>query len=146
MAGITSYSRVIDQQRRMPPLEWRAIIAGVALAGVISLIAAALLPPIPAALASFFGLFVSGILAGKLAPAARLYHGAVVGAGYVLSEAVGLVPSGFGGADALSDTVVVIVTDALRIALAAFGGWSARGLAGAEPPPGASSSDTGRGR
>lgn len=69
----------------MPPLEWRAIIAGVALAGVISVIAAALLPPIPAALASFFGLFASGVLAGKLAPAGRLYHGAVVGAGYVCS-------------------------------------------------------------
>ena len=121
----------------MPPLQWRAIIAGVALAAVISVIAAALLPPIPAALASFFGLFVSGVLAGKLAPAARLYHGAVVGAGYVLCEAIGLVPSGPSGADAVSDTALVILTDALRIALAALGGWAA-GLW--------SSSDTDKGR
>lgn len=109
----------------MPPLQWRAIIAGVALAGVITVIAAALLPPIPAALASFFGLFVSGILAGKLAQAAPLYHGAVVGAGYVLCEAVGLVPTAPTGPDPVADTVVVIATDALRIAVAALGGWAA---------------------
>lgn len=121
----------------MPRLAWRAIIAGVASAAVISVITAALLPPIPAALASFFGLFVSGILAGKLALAAPLYHGAVVGAGYVLCEAVGLVPSGPTGADPVADTVAVIATDALRIALAALGGWAA-GIS--------SSSGTGRGR
>jgi hypothetical protein len=109
----------------MPRLEWRAVIAGVALAGVISAIAAGLLPPIPAALASFFGLFVSGILAGKLAPAARLYHGAVVGAGYVLCEAVGLVPGPVTIADTFTDTVAVIALDALRLALAALGGWAA---------------------
>lgn len=109
----------------MPHLHWRAIVAGVALAGAISLIAAVLLPPIPAALASYFGLVVSGVLAGKLASAARLYHGAVVGVGYVLCEAVGLVPGGAAFADALSDTVAVILSDALRIALAALGGWIA---------------------
>ena len=109
----------------MPRLRWRAIVAGVALAAAISLVSAAALPPIPAAVASFFGIFVSGILAGILASAARLYHGAVVGVGYVLCEAVGLVPGTIAGPDALSDTVAVIATDALRIALAALGGWSA---------------------
>jgi len=130
----------------MPRLRWTAIFAGVALAVVIAVASTALLPPIPAAVASFFGLVVSGLLAGKLAPAARLYHGAVVGAGFVICEAVGLVPSGGAVADPLSDTALVIACDALRIAVAALGGWSARGLAGAEPPRGASSSDTGRAR
>ena len=131
----------------MPRLRWTAILAGVALAVVIGLVSAAVLPPIPAAVASFFGLFVSGLLAGKLASAARVYHGAVVGAAYVVCVAVGIVPSG-GFADPLSDTVAVIASDGLRIAVAALGGWTGQagalppptpGKTGAEPPPGASS-------
>ena len=110
----------------MPRLRWPAILAGVALAIVLTLVTAAVLPPIPAAVASVFGLFVSGLLAGKLAPAARLYHGAVVGAGYVICEALGVVPGGGYLGDPVSDTVAVILTDALRIAVAALGGWCAR--------------------
>lgn len=136
---------MIDTQRAMPRLRWPAILAGVALAVATTLLGAAVLPPIPAAVASVFGLFVSGLLAGKLATAARVYHGAVVGAGYVICEALGIVPGGGVLADPVSDTVAVIVSDALRIAAAALGGWSARGL-GAEPPPGASSSDKDKAR
>jgi len=110
----------------MPHLRWPALLAGVALAVVIALLAAAVLPPIPAAVASFFGLFLSGLLAGKMATLGRAYHGAVVGAGFVLCEALGVVPgSGYSG-DALSDTALVIASDALSIAAAALGGWAAR--------------------
>jgi len=130
----------------MPPLRWPAILAGVALAVATALLTAAVLPPIPAAIASVFGLFISGLLAGKLATAARVYHGAVVGAGYVICEALGIVPGGGFLADPVADTVAVIVSDVLRIAVAALGGWCARGFAGAESPPGASSSDTDRAR
>jgi len=128
---------VIDTQRAMPRLRWSAILAGVALAVALTLVSAAAAPPIPAAVASVFGLFVSGLLAGKLATAARVYHGAVVGVGYVICEALGIVPGGGILADPVSDTVAVIVSDALRIAVAALGGWSARLW---------SSSDTGRDR
>lgn len=117
---------MIDTQRAMPRLRWPAILAGVALAVAIALFTAALLPPIPAAIASVFGLFVSGLLAGKLASAASVYHGAVVGAGYVICEALGIVPGGGFLADPVSDTVAVIVSDALRIAVAALGGWCSR--------------------
>jgi hypothetical protein len=110
----------------MPRLNWPAILAGVALAVATTLMSAAVLPPIPAAVASYFGLFISGLLAGKLAGAAGLYHGAVVGAGYVICEALGIVPGGGVLADPVSDTVAVIVSDALRIAVAALGGWCSR--------------------
>ncbi len=110
----------------MPRLRWRAILAGVALALATTLTSAALLPPIPAAAASFFGLLISGFLAGILAPQARAYHGALVGAGFVLCEAMGVVKgSGYSG-DALSDTVAVIASDALLIAAATFGAWCSR--------------------
>ncbi len=126
MRTLTSYSRAIDSPRRAPHLRWPAILAGVAVAVAISLLGAALLPPIPAALASFFGLFVSGLLAGKTAAGAPAYHGALVGAGYVICEALGIVPGGGYFADPLSDTVALIASDALVIAVAALGGWFAR--------------------
>ena len=92
----------------------------------IALLGGALLPPIPAAVASVFGLLVSGLLAGKLASAGRAYHGALVGAGYVICEALGIVPGVSYVADPLSETVAVIASDALAIAAAALGGWFAR--------------------
>ena len=110
----------------MPPLRWPAILAGVALAAVAAVASAALLPPIPAAAASFFGIFVSGYLAGKLAPAARVYHGALVGVGYVVCEAFGLAPAIGSTSDPVTDTVRVIAADAFLIAAAAVGGWAAR--------------------
>jgi hypothetical protein len=110
----------------MPTLRWPAVLAGVALAVAVALLGGAVLPPILAALASVFGLAVSGLLAGKLAIAGRAYHGALVGAGYVVCEAIGILPSAVSFADPLSDTVALIVSDALLIAVAALGGWSAR--------------------
>ena len=121
----------------MPRLRWPAILAGVALAVAVAVVSAAVLPPIPAAAASFFGLFASGLLAGKLATLGRAYHGAVVGAGFVLCEALGIVPGVSYVADPLSETALVIASDALAIAAAALGGWSSRLW---------SSSDRGRGR
>jgi hypothetical protein len=110
----------------MPRLRWHAILAGVVLAVAIAVLSAAVLPPIPAAAASFFGLFLSGLLAGKLATLGRAYHGAVVGAGFVICEALGIVPGVSYVADPLSETVAVIASDALAIAAAAVGGWCAR--------------------
>jgi hypothetical protein len=110
----------------MPPLYWPAILAGVALAAVAAVASAALLPPIPAAVASFFGIFVSGYFAGKLAPGARVYHGALVGAGFVVCEVLGLAPAIGSSADAVTDTLRVIAADAFLIAAAAAGGWAAR--------------------
>jgi hypothetical protein len=117
---------VIDTQRAMPRLHWPAILAGVALAVASTLFSSAVLPPIPAAVASVFGLFISGLLAGKVAGAAHVYHGAVVGAGFVVCEALGIVPGGGYLGDPVSDTVAVILSDALRIAVAAAGGWCSR--------------------
>ena len=135
--NIHIYSRVINSQRAMPPLHWPAVLAGLALSVVLGLVSALLLPPIPAAVASFFGVMVSGLLAGKLAYAGRAYHGALVGAGFVICEALGIVPGGGYFSDPLKDSAAVIASDALMIAAAAFGGWCSRLW---------SSSDKGRGR
>jgi hypothetical protein len=81
-------------------------------------------------------------LAGKLAKNAGLYHGALVGVGYVLVEAIGLAPAPFeSGGDGLAEGISIIGGDALLLALAALAGWIA-----APRVASLSSSDTGRGR
>jgi hypothetical protein len=61
-----------------------------------------------------------------MASQARAYHGALVGAGYVICEALGVVPARGQSADPVSDTVLVIALDVLAIGAAALGGWCAR--------------------
>jgi hypothetical protein len=85
------------------------------------------------------GIGIGGYIAAKWAKTAGLYHGAVVGAGWILLEALGAVPTASYSPDALTDTVFVAATDALVLFAGAFGGWRGR----SEP---SSSSDTGRGR
>jgi len=79
-------------------------------------------------------------LAGKLAKYAGLYHGALVGVGYVLAEAIGLAPSPLElSGDGLTEGLSVIAGDALVLALAALAGWIAA-------PQATSSSSSGTGR
>ena len=86
------------------------------------------------------GIAVGALLAGKLAKYAGLYHGALVGVGYVLVEALGLAPPPLQSAgDGLTEGLSIIAGDALLLALAALAGWIAA-------PRGASSSSSGTGR
>jgi hypothetical protein len=106
-------------------IEWRAVVVGVAAAVAIALLASVVLPPIPAAVAALFGVWLGGFLAGKRASAARVYHGALAGAGYIVCEAAGIVPTRGYLVDPLGDTLAVIASDVLLLALAAIGGWVA---------------------
>jgi hypothetical protein len=86
------------------------------------------------------GIALGALLAGKVAKYGGLYHGALVGVGYVLVEAIGLAPaplepSGDGFAEGLS----IIAGDVLMLALAALAGWIAA-------PQAMSSSSSGTGR
>ena len=123
----------------MPQLEWRAALGGVAVAFVTSLVVRTLLPPAPALAAAILGVGLGAFLAGKWAHSAGLYHGAVVGAGWILLEALGLVPTASYEAGAFIDTVQIIVLDGLTLLVASVGGWLAR-----RGP--SSSSGTGRAR
>lgn len=78
-------------------------------------------------------------MAGKWAKAGGAYQGAVVAAGFILLEAIGLVPSTPYAGDALSDTVTIIVLDGVTLLAGAIAGWVAS-------PGRASSSGTGRER
>jgi hypothetical protein len=86
------------------------------------------------------GIALGAVIAGKVAKNGGLFHGALVGVGYVLIEAIGfapapLEPSGPGLGEGLS----IIAGDALLLLLAAFAGWIGA-------PKAASSSSSGRGR
>ena len=78
-------------------------------------------------------------MAGKWADSGGLYHGAVVGMGWIALEALGVVPTISYATDALTDTVIVIGLDVVTLFAGSIGGYFGR------PDP-SSSSDTGRGR
>ena len=122
-----------------PRLQWRAIIAGVAIAVIVATFAQQFLAPPVGLVATILGVGIGGFVAGKWANSVGLQHGVMVGVGYIVFEAVGLAPSATYTSDVLVDTVVVIALDVVTLVVASFAGWLAtRGLS--------SSSDTDRGR
>ena len=114
---------------RSPPslarLDWRAILAALGVAFVTGLVTRTLLAPVPGIVASIVGIGVSGFLAGIGARGAGAYHGAAVGVGWVLLEAIGVAPTPAAAENAVADTVAVIAFDALSLSAATFGGWFA---------------------
>ena len=132
----------IAQQRALPPVNQIAVAAGVLVAATVaSLLRLGASSPasIFGIVAPLFGIALGALVAGKMAKNGGLLHGALVGVGYVLVEAIGLAPapldpSGDGFAEGLS----VIAGDALVLALGALVGWIAA-------PRATSSSSSGKG-
>jgi hypothetical protein len=118
---------------------WRAVLAGLAVAVILAIVARSFFAPIPGSAATIIGIGLGGYIAAKWAKTAGLYHGALVGAGWIALEALGALPTASYSPDVLTDTAIVFATDALVLFAGAFGGW--RGY----PEP-SSSSDKGRGR
>jgi hypothetical protein len=135
----------ITPQRPLPTIHYLAVAAGVLVAATI----ASLLRLLASPTASIFGIAaplcgiaLGGLLAGKAAKHAGLYHGALVGVGYIVVEAIGLAPAPFEPAGgSLTEGLSIIAGDALLLAVAALAGWIAAPRAASS-----SSSDTGRGR
>jgi hypothetical protein len=115
------------------------VLAGVAVAVVVTLGARATLAPVPGLAATVLGIGLGGFVAGKWAKSGGLYHGAMVGVGWIVLEAIGIAPTPSYSADVLADTAAVIALDLVTLVAASAGGWIAR----RDP---SSSSDTGRGR
>ena len=106
---------------------------------IVALLARSFLAPIPGSVATIVGIGIGGYIAAKWANSWGLYHGAMVGVGWIVLEGLGAVPTVSYSSDDLTDTVIVFSIDALVLVAGAFGGW--RG----HPEP-SSSSDMGRGR
>lgn len=123
----------------MPPLRWRAVLAGLAVAVIIVVLARLFIAPIPGIVATIIGVAVGGYVAGKWADSGGIYHGAVVAMAWIALEAFGPVPAASYATDVLTDTVILIAVDFATLLAGVIGGWLAR------PGP-SSSSGTGRGR
>jgi peptidoglycan/LPS O-acetylase OafA/YrhL len=146
--SVSFYPSTLDgiaQQRALPAINQIAVAVGVLVAVTIASVlrlAASPTASIFGIAAPLCGIGLGAFLAGKVAKNAGLYHGALVGVGYILIEAIGLAPaplepSGDGFAEGLS----VIAGDALVLAVASLAGWIA-----APRATSSSSSGTGRGR
>jgi hypothetical protein len=86
------------------------------------------------------GIAVGAFIAGKVAKNGGLFHGALVGVGYVLVEAIGIAPAPFeASGDGIAEGLSIIAGDALVLAVAALAGWIAA-------PRATSSSSSGMGR
>lgn len=114
------------QRRSGPELRWRAVVAGIALAVIVGLAARYALAPVPGLVATMFGIGLGGFMAGKWADSAGVYHGAIVGAGWIALGAVGLVPTPGYAADVVADTVTIIWLDLATLVVASLGGWIAQ--------------------
>jgi hypothetical protein len=115
------------------------VLAGVAISVAIGVPAIVALAPIPGSIATILGVAIGGFVAGKWADSAGAYHGALVGAGWIMLEAFGIVPSLRYSADTITDTLIVFVVDLVTLIGASLAGWWAR-----RGP--SSSSGTGRAR
>jgi hypothetical protein len=133
----------IAQQRALPAINQIAVVVGVFAAATIASVLR--LTALPSAsvfgiAAPLCGIALGAFIAGKMAKNAGLYHGAVVGVGYVLVEAVGLAPAPFEpSGDGVAEGLWIIAGDVLLLALATLAGWTAA-------PRATSSSSSGRGR
>jgi hypothetical protein len=142
---LSEYAQAIGQRRSPPAIQQLAVVAGVLVAATV----ASLLHLAASPTASIFGIAAplcgiasGGLVAGKLAKNAGLYHGALVGVGYVLVEVIGLAPAPFEPTGTgLAEGVSIIAGDALLLAVASLAGWIA-----APQATSSSSSGTGRGR
>jgi len=105
-------------ERLAPPVSWRAVLAGTALAVVITLLVARL----PAAVVA---VPAGGFLGGRIAGAAGLLQGAVVAVLFIVVQSVLASLGPTGTPDLLADTVATIGWDALLLGLGAAGGWLA---------------------
>jgi hypothetical protein len=142
---LSEYARAIGQRRSPPAINQLAVVAGLVVAATV----ASLLRLAASPTASIFGIAaplcgiaLGAFLAGKLAKNAGVYHGALVGVGYVLVEAIGLAPAPLEPAGVgLTEGLSIIAGDALVLTVAALAGWIAAPRAASS-----SSSGTGRGR
>ena len=116
----------VIRERSAPRLRWRAVVGGVLVALTVALLARLTLAPTPGLVATILGVGLGAFLAGKWANSAGLYHGAMVGVGYVVLEALGVAPSPSYATDVLADTAIVIAIDALLLLVASAGGWIAQ--------------------
>ena len=117
------------RSREIPPIDWRAVALGLLLAVAIVFLGGGLgvrAAPMFGVAATLFGIAAGAFLAGKRAERAPLYQAVSVGAGYIVLEAIGLVPGPLGpGEGALADTLAIVAGDLILLAVAAGAGWLA---------------------
>jgi hypothetical protein len=106
-----------------------AVAAGVLVAVTVSLLLR-LATTDPASMfgiaATLCGIALGAFVAGKMAKNGGIFHGALVGVGYVLVEAIGIAPAPLEPAgDGIAEGLSIIAGDGMVLVLAALAGWIA---------------------
>jgi hypothetical protein len=112
--------------REMPPIEWRAVLVGGAVAATLSLLLSIAfqspLPPGAGSLVTGAGIAAGGAVAGRLARARGPFHGGLVAVLWIAAEALSE-PFRPAAVDVLSDTAQAIVADVVRVGIGVAFGW-----------------------
>lgn len=105
--------------REMPPIEWRPVLVGGAVALVVSLflsMASQTLPAVPV------GIAAGAAVAGRLARQRSGFHGGLVAVLWIAAEALSE-PFRPAPADVVADLAQTILLDVVRLALGVAFGW-----------------------
>ena len=110
-------------RRREPPeIRWNAVLIGGAVALATAVLLFYLLGRGLSPVAGFTAVAAGGLVAGRLAPASGGLHGGLVGALWILSEALSD-PLFAAAPDVVSDTAVTVLADVARLVVGVAAGW-----------------------
>lgn len=105
--------------REIPPIAWRAVLTGGAVALVVSLLLSMASQPLVAVPA---GVAAGGAVAGWLATSRSAFHGGLVAVLWIAAEALAEPFRGAAG-DVVTDLAQTILADVVRLALGVLFGW-----------------------
>ena len=107
--------------RGAPPIDWRAVLIGGAVAVGTSLLLS-ISSQVVGAGSVGAGIAAGAAVAGRLAKARSAFHGGLVAVLWIAAEALAdpLRPA---PGDALSDTALTVVADVIRLGLGVLFGW-----------------------
>lgn len=105
--------------REVPPIGWRAVLVGGAVALAVSLLLSVASQTLPVVAV---GVAAGAAVAGRLAPSRSAFHGGLVAALWIGAEALSE-PFRPAPADVAADLAQTILLDVLRLTLGVAFGW-----------------------
>ena len=112
--------------REIPPIEWRPVLIGGAVAAAISLLLSIAFQTAPSGVAGALpmvaGIAAGSAVAGRLARARGGFHGGLVAVVWIAAEALAE-PFRPAAGDVVADLAGTVVVDVLRLAVGVLFGW-----------------------
>ena len=113
--------------RELPPIEWRPVLIGGAVAAALSFLLSigsqGTAPAVSVPVAVAGGIAAGSAVAGRLAKARPAFHGGLVAVVWIAAEALSE-PLRPAAGDVVVDLAATTVSDVLRLAIGVLAGWT----------------------